>query len=88
MRSKIEKIKELLNLPKRVKVNSSAIDEIVYIPTSSSEEDGTLEVIISGRIYNYLDVPEYVYLEFLNSQSKGTYYSRFIKKIYTCKKIA
>ena len=37
---------------------------------------------VSGLIYNYKSVPENIYLDLLNSGSRGSYFNLFIKDRY------
>lgn len=71
---KEEKMIQMIN------VQSSFINKIGYNPTTNE-----LIVIIDGRlrvIYLYKDVPEEVYNSFINSVSKGVFYSQEIKNVY------
>lgn len=48
----------------------------------------TLRVtFVSGRVYEYRNVPEQVYREMKTSGSKGIYLNRYIKGNYDFKKI-
>ncbi len=49
---------------------------------------GTLEIEFKNNsIYQYLDVPEYIYHELVNSDSKGKYFNQNIRNIFRCMKI-
>lgn len=62
----------------RTPVNSTAIGSIGY-----EAETLTLEVeLSSGRVYQYFDVPEAVFLDFMNASSHGRYYNQNIKNDY------
>lgn len=37
---------------------------------------------ISGEVYRYHDVPEYLYAGLVNAASKGKYFNRYIKETY------
>lgn len=51
-------------------------------------EDNKLEVEFnSGSIYEYDDVPEDIYDEFINAPSKGKYFHRHIKYGYNYRRI-
>ena len=51
--------------------------------SSAGYENGNLYITFHGnRTYVYFDVPEYVYTELLNAESKGKYHARFIKNSY------
>ena len=61
-----------------VGVNSTNLDFIGYDPDTS-----TLRIQFKdGSIYEYFDVPQYVYDELYAADSKGTYASRNIYKVY------
>ncbi len=64
---------------KREPVESTAIKSIGY-----NEDKKLLEVEIleTGRIYKYFDVPLEEYLDFLDANSLGEYYNRVIKEKY------
>ena len=63
----------------RTSVSSSNIDSIGY--DSGSQ---TLEVEFnSGAIYQYYDVPEYIFDELLCASSAGSYLSQNVKNTYS-----
>lgn len=63
---------------KRNPVESSNVASIGY-----DSHRQTLEVEFNnGNIYQYFDVPEAIYLEFLDSDSKGRYLNTIIKGEY------
>ena len=65
----------------RISVTSRDIESVGH-------EDGTLEIKFHrGGIYQYYNVPESVYRALMTAISKGKYFHRNIKKIYTMKKI-
>jgi hypothetical protein len=62
---------------------SSVVANMSYNPLSS-----TLRVIfVSGMIYDYLKVPEKVYMAMKAATSKGSYLNRHIKGHYAFKKV-
>lgn len=62
----------------RIPVSSSNIASIGY-----DQETQTLQVeFIKGSIYQYFDVPQAVYEEFINAESKGRYLAQQIKGNY------
>ncbi len=64
---------------KREPVESTAIKSIGY-----NEDKKLLEVEIleTGRIYKYFDVPLEEYMDLLDAKSLGEYYNRVIKEKY------
>ncbi len=64
----------------RYSVESSNIASAGYDPASL-----TLEIEFkNGRLYQYYDVPQQTYDEFMGSASKGTYLNNVIKKQFRC----
>ncbi|KKN54196.1 hypothetical protein LCGC14_0594890 [marine sediment metagenome] len=62
----------------RIPVSSSNIASIGY-----DENQMVLEVeFLNGRIYHYEGVPEYVFKDFLNSGSKGSFFHSNIRNTY------
>lgn len=52
-------------------------------------DDQILRIIfVSGKIYEYEQVPGSVYLEFSTAFSKGTFFNKFIKDQYRYREIA
>ncbi|MFC4739036.1 KTSC domain-containing protein [Flavobacterium ponti] len=67
----------------RETVKSSNIASIGYDETTE-----ILEIeFLSGGIYQYLDVPYYMYEELMNADSHGKYFIAYIKDNYEAKKI-
>ncbi len=64
---------------KRKRVKSSAIRSVGY-----NEEENLLEVEIleTGRTYQYKDVPLEEYISFMEAPSLGVYYNKVIKDKY------
>ena len=61
----------------RIRVKSSNVFAIGY-----NEETGTLQVEFkNGSVYEYYEVPENVFVTFMNAESKG----RFIRNLYKYK---
>ena len=51
-------------------------------------DTATLRIIfVSGKIYDYQNVPEHVYQEMRSATSKGTYLNQHIKGNYLFKKV-
>ena len=62
----------------RETVESSTVLSIGYEPTT-----GTLEIEFkTGRLYQYYNVPEPIYQQFLESDSKGKFLHAYIKPAY------
>lgn len=68
-----------MNIPKLINVNSSNIDGISYL-----KGQGTLFILFkTKKLYKYNDVEIETYNNFLNSDSKGGYFSKLIREKYT-----
>jgi len=68
----------------RQSVSSTDLSSIGY-----DLESKTLEIEFkSGGIYQYFNVPEYVYEALLNASSHGKYFNQNIKEQYQCSKIS
>jgi hypothetical protein len=64
-------------------VQSSAIRSVGFNP-----ENKVLEVeFVSGTIYRYSGVPEFVYREFMASPSKGRFFDYLIRDRFPTKQI-
>jgi hypothetical protein len=67
----------------REMVDSSTVLSIGYEPTS-----GTLEVEFkNGGLYQYYNVPEPIYQQFMATDSKGKYLHIYIKPAYPCARV-
>ena len=67
----------------RQHVRSTNLRSIGYDPDAR-----VLEIEFhSGSIYQYINVPEQVYLALMNAVSKGSYFSDHIKERYKFKRI-
>jgi hypothetical protein len=65
----------------RIPVSSSVLNSIGH-------EAGTLEIQFkTGKIYQYIDVPESTYQSLMSAPSKTAYYSSFIKPFFRCRRI-
>ena len=64
----------------RTLVISSHLDSVGYDPNSKTLE---IEFKISGRVYQYCNVPEDVYQSLMQASSKGRYFNAHIKDIYS-----
>jgi hypothetical protein len=64
-------------------VDSSCIDCIGH-----DNNDEILAIRFnSGNAYAYYNVPESVYLEFMNAKSHGAYFNAYIRKRYNFEKV-
>lgn len=69
---------------KRERVNSSNIYSVGY-----SYETNTLQIEFKNRqVYEYYNVPVNIYIEFMNSQSKGKYATKYIYYKYKYQNIS
>ena len=60
----------------RIPVVSSVIRSVGY-----DREAATLEIeFINGAVYEYSDVPEHIYIDFLSAESKGAYFDAHIRR--------
>jgi hypothetical protein len=66
----------------RISVDSSNLVSVGY-----DEGSSILEIEFGSGIYQYFDVPAYVYEELMNSDSKGSYLHRNVKSTYACEQI-
>lgn len=66
----------------RITVDSSNLVSVGY-----DEEASILEVEFNSGLYQYFGVPAYVFEELMNSDSKGSYLHRNIKKMYNYEQI-
>jgi hypothetical protein len=63
----------------RVSVSSSNIATVGH-----DEPTQVLEVeFLSGALYEYYDVPEYVYQELISASSVGSYFAQRVKNSYS-----
>lgn len=69
---------------KRNPVESTAIKSIGYNEDKSLLE---IEILETGRVYQYKNVPVEEYLDFMNAPSLGEYYNRVIKQNYEYKEM-
>lgn len=60
-------------------VNSSAISSVKYDPASRQMQ---VWFVKSGGPYTYFGVPEAVYLAFMATPSKGTFFTERIRDVY------
>lgn len=71
---------------KRIPVNSSDLKSVGYDKNNQILE---VEFLSNCSVYQYSRVPEKVYLELMNAESHGQYFSRCIKNnlLYGCRKL-
>ncbi len=70
---------------KREPVESSAIKSIGY---NEDKQILEVEMLESGRIYKYFDVPLEEYLDFMDAPSYGKFYSLNVRDKYEYKELA
>jgi hypothetical protein len=67
----------------RVPLKSSALTAVAFSPDSN-----VLEVEFrNGLIYEYLDVSCSIYEQLLTASSKGTFFGRFIRNCFPCRRV-
>lgn len=66
----------------RSPVSSSNIVSVGY-----DSDSQTLEVEFNSGLYQYYDVPEYIYEEFINAGSLGSYLHNNIKNIFSYSRV-
>jgi hypothetical protein len=66
-------------MPEMIYVDSSNIEAVGYDAASSELH---VQFLKSG-LYVYHDVPQHVFEELLSADSKGSYFNRNIKPVYT-----
>lgn len=67
----------------RVPVNSSNLVSVGYDTVSETLE---VEFKKSG-VYQYYNVPEFIYEQLMQAPSLGTFFNNNIKNVYACAKI-
>jgi hypothetical protein len=70
---------------KREPVESTAIKSIGY---NEDKQILEVEILDTGRVYKYFNVPLEEYLDFLDAKSLGEYYNRVIKENYEYRELA
>ncbi len=67
----------------RVAVSSSTIASVGYDAASR-----LLEIaFLTGRVYQYLRVPARVHTAFMHAESKGKYFNRYIRNVYSYRRV-
>ena len=67
----------------RIPVESSHIESVGY-----DTENARLEIAFTnGNLYEYYDVPQHIYDEFMSAESKGKYAHQNIYKHFTYQRI-
>ena len=70
---------------KREPVESTAIKSIGY---NEDKQILEVEILDTGRVYKYFNVPLEEYMDFLDAKSLGEYYNRVIKENYEFRELA
>jgi hypothetical protein len=73
--------KEEGNMMEREAVSSSNIASIGYEPGGETLE---VEFVKSGRVYQYLNVPQFMYDRLMQAPSIGIFFNAEIKDNYSC----
>jgi hypothetical protein len=72
----------------RTQIKSSQIASIGWEHSAHDIDVGTLEVsFTSGATYSYKNVPYNEYRGFLNAESKGTHFAKFIRPCYEFERV-
>jgi hypothetical protein len=65
----------------RKAINSSNIASIGYSPYSETLE---IEFLKTGKVYEYLNVPQFMYDRLMEAPSQGIFFNAEIKNAYPC----
>jgi len=65
----------------RKAINSSNIASIGYSPDSETLE---IEFLKTGKVYEYLNVPQFMYDRLMEAPSQGIFFNAEIKNAYPC----
>jgi hypothetical protein len=64
-------------------VNRTPVNSSVLVSVGYDDHSFVLETeLTSGAVYQYLDVPESVFLELMSANSLGKYYNKNIRNSY------
>ena len=63
-------------------VDSSMIQSVAY----DTFEQSLYVKFNNGKIYEYFSVPERVYIDLLNAESKGRFFHQVVQNVYDCKR--
>ena len=77
--------RQIPNAMKRELVDSEAIKSVGYNEDKHLLE---IELLESGKIYQYKEVPLEEYFDFMDAKSLGEYYNREIKAKYEFRELA
>ena len=69
------------NVMERDTVSSSNLASVGYDPGSETLE---VEFLKSGRVYQYLNVPQFMYDRLMEAPSVGVFFNAEIKDSYAC----
>ena len=72
-----------VNLVESLTVDSSAISEVAYYPSV----ERLVVLFISGKAYEYLNVPNHVMNGLREASSKGKFLNKYILAFYRFKKV-
>lgn len=66
-----------------IQVSSTAIDALFY----ELKKENLFVRFTTGKIYEYVDVSQKIYHDFLNAESKGKFFNFYIKNHYEYRRI-
>jgi hypothetical protein len=65
----------------RKAISSSNISSIGYSPNFETLE---IEFLKTGKVYEYLNVPQFMYDRLMEAPSQGVFFNAEIKNAYSC----
>lgn len=47
-----------------------------------------LEIVFhTGKVYQYRDVPQHIFVSLMQAESKGRYFNKHIRDVYACREL-
>jgi hypothetical protein len=68
----------------RQPVSSSSLASVGYNPDSETLE---VEFVVSGKVYEYYNVPQFMYDRMLEASSIGQFFNAEVRNAYPCNPI-
>lgn len=68
----------------RQPVSSSSLASVGYDPDSETLE---VEFVVSGKVYEYYNVPQFMYDRMLEASSIGQFFNAEVRNAYPCNPI-